>query len=37
MIDGKYKKWYYRIPIMAIWILAGIILVKIIFAKLPDS
>jgi uncharacterized membrane protein YkvA (DUF1232 family) len=27
-IDGKYKKWYYGIPVIIIWILIGIIIVR---------
>jgi hypothetical protein len=29
-IDGKYKKWYYGIPVIIIWIIIGIILKNIL-------
>jgi hypothetical protein len=28
IIDGKYKKWYYGIPVIIIWILIGVIILK---------
>ena len=28
IIDGKYKKWYYGIPVIIIWIIIGIIILK---------
>ena len=28
IIDGKYKKWYYGIPVIIIWIIIGIIIAK---------
>jgi uncharacterized membrane protein YkvA (DUF1232 family) len=30
-IDGKYKRWYYGIPVIVIWIIIGIIILKNIF------
>jgi hypothetical protein len=33
IIDGKYKKWYYGIPIICIWIIIGIIILKNILEK----
>ncbi|MDR2194396.1 MAG: hypothetical protein LBP19_08025 [Treponema sp.] len=32
--NGKPKKWYYGIPIMVIWILIGVILLKNILGKI---
>jgi hypothetical protein len=34
MIDGKYKKWYYGIPVIIVWIILGIIIVKNILEKI---
>ena len=28
IIDGKYKRWYYGIPVIIIWIIIGIIIAK---------
>jgi uncharacterized membrane protein YkvA (DUF1232 family) len=33
MICGKYRKWYFGIPVILIWILTGIIIVKTILEK----
>jgi uncharacterized membrane protein YkvA (DUF1232 family) len=33
-IDGKYKKWYYGIPIIIIWTLIGIVILKNIFGEM---
>jgi uncharacterized membrane protein YkvA (DUF1232 family) len=33
-IDGKYKKWYYGIPVIIIWIIIGIIIFKNILEKI---
>ncbi|MDR1215372.1 MAG: DUF1232 domain-containing protein [Treponema sp.] len=30
-IDGKYKRWYYGLPVIIIWALVGIMLLKYIF------
>jgi uncharacterized membrane protein YkvA (DUF1232 family) len=27
-IDGKYKKWYYGIPVIIMWIMIGVLLLK---------
>jgi uncharacterized membrane protein YkvA (DUF1232 family) len=34
-IDGKYKKWYYGIPVLIIWIIIGIIVLKNILRNIP--
>jgi uncharacterized membrane protein YkvA (DUF1232 family) len=34
IIDGKYKKWYYGIPVIIIWVIIGIILLKNILEKI---
>jgi uncharacterized membrane protein YkvA (DUF1232 family) len=34
MIDGKYKKWYYGIPVIIVWIIIGITIVKNILEKI---
>jgi uncharacterized membrane protein YkvA (DUF1232 family) len=33
-IDGKYKKWYYGIPVIVIWVIIGTIIVKNILEKI---
>jgi uncharacterized membrane protein YkvA (DUF1232 family) len=33
-IDGKNKKWYYGMPIIVIWLIIGIIIVKNILRKI---
>jgi uncharacterized membrane protein YkvA (DUF1232 family) len=32
-IDGRHKKWYYGIPVMAIWIIIGIVILKNVLEK----
>jgi uncharacterized membrane protein YkvA (DUF1232 family) len=27
-IDGKYKRWYYAIPVIVIWLIIGMIILK---------
>jgi uncharacterized membrane protein YkvA (DUF1232 family) len=34
IIDGKYKKWYYGIPVIIIWVIIGIILLKNILEEI---
>jgi uncharacterized membrane protein YkvA (DUF1232 family) len=34
IMDGKYKKWYYGIPVIIIWTIIGIILLKNIVEKI---
>jgi uncharacterized membrane protein YkvA (DUF1232 family) len=34
IIDGKYKRWYYGIPVIIIWTIIGIIIVKNILEKI---
>lgn len=29
--DGKPKKWYYALPIVAVWIIAAVVIIKLIF------
>jgi uncharacterized membrane protein YkvA (DUF1232 family) len=33
-INGRYKRWYYGIPVIIIWVIIGIIIVKNILEKM---